>query len=749
MSAASTGCAGANPQRSKSPSRVSIDVEGLKARTDIVAVVGAYVALKKRGTEYVGICPYHADKNPSFWVSPAKQFCHCFSCDTNKDVIEFVQDMEGLDFKGACEFLGAKKKTWAPKVPLAHETPPLPDRVTSKPPSNASPPNMRIHSLGDPKRTWAYYDSDGSLLGYVARYETPEGKQIRCWTWGKRGDLPEGWGCGHWNKPRPLYGLELLAQRPKDPVLVVEGEKAADAARALLPSYVVIAWPGGSSAWHKALWDALRGRTVLLWPDGDAKIANEEQAKRFRIEVGALLPPNEQPGMKAMLELAEHLSDPRGLACSVRIVDPGCGDLPDGFDAADWTGTTDELIAWAKPRARDHHHIEARKHGLTDRTPDDESPPIEAYADEVERSVLPTSKRKINGHAALGEVFYRAMSEVQSRAIDWLWPGRFAKGKVSMIVGNPGLGKSQVCASLVSVVSNGGQWPVDRSPCEVGTVVILSAEDDPEDTIRPRLEAAGADLDRVYILEAIKVERQDGEGKRGFDLSLDIPRLGALLHDLGEAALVIIDPITAYLGDADSHKNAEVRALLAPLSEMASKQRVAVIAISHLTKSSGMDALLRVQGSIGFAAAARAVWGVAKDKDNPSRRLFMPLKNNLGVDNNGFAYSITGVRLPESDIETSHVMWENQIVTQSAEEVFGGTDLTQDERGAVFEAKTFLRDLLRHGPLDSKQIELDARGAGHSMTTLRRAAKEMNLRIAKDGFGRGSPWKWWPPESPD
>jgi putative DNA primase/helicase len=89
--------------------------------------------------------------------------------------------------------------------------------------------------------------------------------------------------------------------------------------------------------------------------------------------------------------------------------------------------------------------------------------------------------------------------------------------------------------------------------------------------------------------------------------------------------LVIIDPITAYLGDADSHKNAEVRALLAPLAEMAASQRVSVLAVSHLTKSAGMDALLRVQGSIGFAAAARAVWGVAKDKDNPSRRLFMPL----------------------------------------------------------------------------------------------------------------------------
>jgi putative DNA primase/helicase len=719
---------------------VTIDVDALKARTDLVAVVGAYVSLKKRGAEYVGLCPFHSDNNPSFWVIPSKQFCHCFSCGANKDVIEFIMDMEGLDFKAACEFLGAAP-TWTPKT-IRHEAKPLPDRVTSKPPPDAGKPHMKINGLGEPSQTWAYRDSDGGILGYVARYDPPEGKQIRCWTWGKRADSPAGWGCGHWTKPRPLYGLDRLSARADAAVLVVEGEKAADAAQKLLPAYAVVTWPGGSQSWHKANWETLKGRKVLLWPDNDA------------------------PGVECMGKVAEWISDPRTLACSVRIIDPT--GMPDGFDAADWQGTTAELVAWAKPRARDYHHAETQKHGLTNPAPPvadrlaaegassptrpelagagpDYLSPIEAYEDDGAPPTQP-AKRPINGHAVMGEVFYRSMSEVESRAIDWLWPGRFAKGKVSMIVGNPGLGKSQVCASIVSVVSNGGTWPVDRLPCGHGSVLILSAEDDPEDTIRPRLEAAGANLDKVFILDAIRVDRQDGPGKRGFDLTMDIAKMGALLHVLNDAALVIIDPITAYLGDADSHKNAEVRALLAPLSEMAAAQRVAVIAVSHLTKSSGMDALLRVQGSIGFAAAARAVWGVAKDKDNPARRLFMPLKNNLGTDTNGFAYSVEGVRLPESDIETSHVMWENQPVTQSAEEVFGESDLSNDEKGAVFEAKLFLRDLLRHGPVDSRQIELDARGAGHAMTTLRRAAKEMNLRIAKDGFGKGAPWKWWPQE---
>lgn len=307
---------------------MSIDVDGLKARTDIVSVVGAYVALKKRGAEFVGLCPFHADKNPSLWVSPVKQFCHCFSCGANKDVIEFIQDIEGLDFKGACERLGAKAD-WTPKAPIKLErSEPLPERITAKPPADTPAPNMAIRALGEPSRIWPYRDTDGGIYGYVARYDTPEGKQVRCWSFGRRGERPASWGCGHWNKPRPLYGLDRLAARAEAPVLIVEGEKAADAAQALLPSYVVIAWPGGSQSWHKAGWEPLRGRKVLLWPDNDAA------------------------GIECMDKLAALLADPQGLACAVRLIDPNR--MPDGFDAADWTGSRDELIAWAKPRARDY-----------------------------------------------------------------------------------------------------------------------------------------------------------------------------------------------------------------------------------------------------------------------------------------------------------------------------------------------------------------------------------------------------------
>lgn len=151
-----------------------------------------------------------------------------------------------------------------------------------------------------------------------------------------------------------------------------------------------------------------------------------------------------------------------------------------------------------------------------------------------------------------------------------------------MLAGHPGLGKSQLTASMAAIVTTGGLWPVDKTRCERGNVVFFSAEDDAEDTIRPRLEAAGADLDRIFILDAVM--EGNGTRPRAFNLKADLPRLGQMLEYIGDVALVVIDPVTAYLGDTDSHKNADIRALLSPLGELASRHGAAVVCVSHLNK---------------------------------------------------------------------------------------------------------------------------------------------------------------------
>jgi len=340
-------------------------------------------------------------------------------------------------------------------------------------------------------------------------------------------------------------------------------------------------------------------------------------------------------------------------------------------------------------------------------------------------------------------IAYRRVSDIQAKPIRWLWQGRIARGKVSMLAGNPGLGKSQVTVSMAAVVSTGSTWPVDRTRCEPGNVIFLSAEDDPADTIRPRLEAAGADLSRVFILDAvIEGYRADGgEMVRAFNLKADFGRLGALLAKIGDVALIVIDPITAYLGDADSHKNAEIRALLSPLSDLAAKHGAAVMCVSHLNKSGGGEALLRVTGSMAFVAAARSAWLVAKDPENETRRLFLPLKNNIGNDQSGLAFAVQSARVKSAAglIETSRVMWEAEAVTVTADEAMA-LQGDPEERSAIDDAREFLAGLLVDGPVQAGQIREDAKEAGLNWRTVQRAADRLGVVRHKDGMRGG--WLW-------
>lgn len=343
-----------------------------------------------------------------------------------------------------------------------------------------------------------------------------------------------------------------------------------------------------------------------------------------------------------------------------------------------------------------------------------------------------------------GRIAYRRASDIQAKPINWLWPGRIARGKVSMLAGNPGLGKSQITSSMAAVVTTAGIWPVDKCRCERGNVIFLSAEDDPEDTIRPRLEAAGADLSRVFILDAVVDGfRADGnEIKRAFNLKTDLARLGAMLDEIGGAALIVIDPITAYLGEADSHKNAEIRALLSPLSDLAAKHGAAVVCVSHLNKSSGGEALMRVTGSLAFVAAARAAFVVAKDNDDPERRLLLPLKNNIGNDQTGLSFTVESTQVQSSagTVETSRIVWGTEAVTVTADEAVASAS-NPEEHSDMQDAKTFLRDLLSDGPVPSKQIRADAEDAGYSWRTIQRAQKVLGIDAVKDGMRGGWVWK--------
>jgi putative DNA primase/helicase len=150
-------------------------------------------------------------------------------------------------------------------------------------------------------------------------------------------------------------------------------------------------------------------------------------------------------------------------------------------------------------------------------------------------------------------LFVRRASEIRPEPIEWLWPNRVAIGKQTMIVGEPGLGKSQLTAFMAAAITTGGQWPCNEGQAPLGSVIILSAEDDAADTIRPRLDAAGADPTRVLIVSAVRSD--DGKGRRTFNLQADLDLLEQEIAKAGDMRLVIIDPISSYMGKTDSHRS--------------------------------------------------------------------------------------------------------------------------------------------------------------------------------------------------
>jgi len=334
-----------------------------------------------------------------------------------------------------------------------------------------------------------------------------------------------------------------------------------------------------------------------------------------------------------------------------------------------------------------------------------------------------------NGHDRGAGAELVRLSTIEAQPLRWLWPGKIPTGKLTLLVGDPGLGKSVITLDLAARVTIGSPWPdggVSEGP---GDVIILSAEDDPADTIRPRLEVVGADLDRTFILRCIR--KEDGK-ERTFSLTADLGKLKEQLEHLGDTVkLLIIDPVSAYLGDTDSHVDASVRSVLAPLAELAAQYGVAVLGVSHLNKGQGA-AIYRVQGSIAFTAAARAVWAVGKDPEDDTgrRRLLLPVKCNLAPDIGGIAYGLEDA----NGIATVH--WGDPV-TADVHEVMGPID----ELGAKDEAVRFLEDILSDGPMLAVEVYKEARKNGIKDRTLRRAKKELGA-VAQKRIGQRGSWEW-------
>jgi len=332
----------------------------------------------------------------------------------------------------------------------------------------------------------------------------------------------------------------------------------------------------------------------------------------------------------------------------------------------------------------------------------------------------------------------RQLSTIEAQAIRWLWKFRIARGKTTIVAGDPKLGKSLITADLAARISAGLKWPDGNGNAPLGNVIFASAEDDPADTIRPRIEAAGGDVSKIHVLESIT--DIDGDGmpyERGFSLRHDAHRLHEEIDRIGNVAAAIIDPITAYLGGTDSHKNAEVRELLAPLARIAAECNVAIIAVSHLNKGAGNNALYRVSGSLAFTAAARTCWLVAKDQNDEARRLMLPSGSNIAPDIGGMAYRITTVETKVGQVPV--LDWEPEAVDIDATDALTPESEEKTERE---EAADWLRELIVEGRMKAIDVQKAAKAAGWSWRTIQRARKLAGVETKREGFGKGATY-WW------
>jgi AAA domain len=329
------------------------------------------------------------------------------------------------------------------------------------------------------------------------------------------------------------------------------------------------------------------------------------------------------------------------------------------------------------------------------------------------------------------------VADVEREQVSWLWPDRIPRGKVTVLDGDPGTGKSTLTLTITAKVTTGSPFPDGARP-ERGDVILLSAEDDVGDTIRPRLEAAGADLARCWVLDEIHL---GDEPPRPPEFPTDLERLEKLIVIHG-AALVIIDPLMAYLsGTVDSHRDQDVRRVMAGFKRVAERTGAAILIVRHMNKDKGGgSALYRGSGSIGIVGAARAGLLVAPDPQDDQRRVLAMTKSNLAKQPDALAY-----RLVNDDLYScAKVAWDG-VTSHTAADLLRPPD--PDEAPQQAEAAQILREILGDGEMLARNVERLAAQAGIAKTTLHRARKSLGIVTRREGYGPGAYYVWSMPST--
>ncbi len=631
--------------------------------------------------------------------------------------------------------------------------------------------------FGPPGHEFLYVDADDEPVGVVLLWD--DGDDDRRETisrWKHR------WVIEEISPPRPLFQLSSLADAQRVYLLPTEMEAERMGDFGLTATCCVAA--GGSPA-------AVTGEPPVTThetgePPASTVASTAAMTVDWRPLAGKeviLLPRANEAGEAWAAAIGQFLADPLSeLKCTVRIL--RLPDMPPQGDLIDWLGYEFGIERLQRMQAGEENidpdeieeHLAATGRkidaladdaawGRSGDLPEDDSGDAAAIAsgeeedqdqdydedEDYEEEDVDSGRSPDLRHGAV----VQSAAELDSGEVDWLWPGRIALGKLTLLAGDPGVGKSLLTLNIAARVTAGWAWPDVEAGCQpasvtgeppvtTGDVILLSAEDDPRDTIGPRLRAAGAFMERVHIVTHVW-GKPDTHGRRqAYRLSLghDITALVEVILSRKNCRLVIIDPITAFLGGADQHRHGAMMGLLGNLAELAKVTGVAVLAVSHLNKRTGSAAIYRTIGSLAFTAVARSVWLLTKDATDPAgaRRLLSAAKNNLGSDQNSLAFSI----ICPPPCTQPLLEWHGTPQATDADRATHRRDVSPGERAADGEAIQWLTEMLARGPVAAKEVRSRAREDGISRRPLLNAKAILSVssrRISTGNAGEGL-WSW-------
>ena len=481
--------------------------------------------------------------------------------------------------------------------------------------------------------------------------------------------------------------MASIGSTARPAVIVVEGEKAAEALKALGVNAVGTVTGASATPGDEVLRPLLDFQSVFLWADNDA------------------------PGRQHMLKVGDRLR--RLGARDVRVL--VWHDAPPGGDAADFVEhygdhTREKLLelaavaapfdAWAQDVQAEQAHKE-----------------IEAKQPEPERACVVR------------------VADVEPERVRWLWRGRLALGKLTLLEGDPGTGKSTLYAEIAAIISRGRPFPDQaETPVEPGNVVIVTCEDSIADTIRPRLDAAGADPRRIFVLREV----QGADGPRAPVLPQDAALIEQAVRDVG-ACLLIVDPLSAHVdASVNMYRDQDVRRVLTILAGIAERCNCAVLAVRHLNKAVGLDPIYRGGGSVGIIGQARFAFLLANHPEQPEDagvRVLAPVKSNIGRPASSLVLRLESW---DRNSDVARICWEGTTTLKARDLLRPPRETKQDE------AAEWLRETLVKGPRPAREIFEAAQAAGFSEKTIRRAQRALGVVVERRGEeGRRGGGTWW------